>query len=170
MSLKCSEEVLLSIPPDLNCGNNKLLSLKYIFWSLYITTNQYLKKLIWSNLGTSDKNILPSSYNEWIKILPQFLKSRFYFGTGPKVHFLPFQKFLRETAILMHRKILSPFPYGIGFSTQTTLSGVVQNQILDKKGFKETVLMELSKAFDILNRELLLAKLMLTVFIKIHWK
>ena len=30
--------------------------------------------------------------------------------------------------------------------------------------------MELSKAFDILNRELLLAKLMLTVFIKIHWK
>ena len=70
----------------------------------------------------------------------------------------------------MHRKILSPFQYGIGFSTQTTLSGVVQNQILDKKGFKETVLMELSKAFDILNRELLLAKLMLTVFIKIHWK
>lgn len=71
---------------------------------------------------------------------------------------------------LIQRKILSPFPYSIGFSTQTTLSGVVQNQILDKKGFRETVLMELSKAFDTLNQELLLARLMLMVFIKIHWK
>ena len=79
--------------------------------------------------------------------------------TGLYVSFLPFQKVFREKVISIHRKTLSPFPCGIGFSIQAILSGNVKNWTTDKKGYSGTVLLELSKPFDILNCELLLAKL-----------
>ena len=58
---------------------------------------------------------------------------------------------------------LSPHLYGYrkGFSTQTALSSLIEKwkQILDDKGYGAAVLMDLSKAFDTINHELLTAKL-----------
>ena len=58
---------------------------------------------------------------------------------------------------------LSPYLCGYrkGFSTQTALSSLIEKwkQILDGKGYGAAVLMDLSKAFDTINHELLIAKL-----------
>ena len=60
-------------------------------------------------------------------------------------------------------KNLTPFLCGYrkGFSTQTALLRLVEKwkASLDKKGHAVAVLMDLSKAFDTINHELLLAKL-----------
>ena len=60
-------------------------------------------------------------------------------------------------------KFLSSFLYGYrkGFSTQTALLGLVEKwkASLDKKRCTGVVLMDLSKAFDTINHELLLVKL-----------
>ena len=71
---------------------------------------------------------------------------------------------------LMHRQVskyidkhLSSFLYGYrkGFNTQTTVLSLLEKwkSTLDKKGFAGAVLMDLSKAFDTINHELLIAKL-----------
>ena len=61
------------------------------------------------------------------------------------------------------QKLLLPFlcSYRKSFSTQTTLLGLVEKwkASLDKKGYAGAVLMDLSKAFDTINHELLIAKL-----------
>ena len=61
------------------------------------------------------------------------------------------------------KKYLSPFLCGYrkGFSTQHTLLALIEKwrKIMDKKGFGGAVLMDLSKAFDTIDHELLLAKL-----------
>ena len=51
--------------------------------------------------------------------------------------------------------------YRKGFSMQTALSSLIKKwkQILDSKGYGAAVLMDLSKAFDTINHELLIAKL-----------
>ena len=58
---------------------------------------------------------------------------------------------------------LSPYLCGYrkGFSTQYALLSIIERwkKILDEKGFGGAVLMDLSKAFDTLNHELLIAKL-----------
>ena len=58
---------------------------------------------------------------------------------------------------------LSPFlcGYRTGFSTQTALLSLIEKWkiILDKKGYAGAILMDLSKAFDTINYELLIAKL-----------
>ena len=58
---------------------------------------------------------------------------------------------------------LSPYLCGFrkGFNTQQALLSLIENwkKILDNKGFGGAVLMDLSKAFDTLNHELLIAKL-----------
>ena len=58
---------------------------------------------------------------------------------------------------------LSPYLCGYrkGFSTQYALLSIIERwkKILDEKGFGGAVLMDLSKAFDTLNQELLIAKL-----------
>ena len=60
-------------------------------------------------------------------------------------------------------KILSPSLCGYrkGFSTQTALLGLIEKwkASLDKKGYAWAVLMDLSKAFDTIHHELLLANL-----------
>ena len=50
------------------------------------------------------------------------------------------------------------FGYREGFNTQTSLLRLVEKS-LDKKGYVEGILMDLSKAFDIIIHELLLVKL-----------
>ena len=51
--------------------------------------------------------------------------------------------------------------YSKGFNTQTALLSLLEKwkSILDKKSFSGAVLMDLSKAFDTINHELLIAKL-----------
>ena len=58
--------------------------------------------------------------------------------------------------------------YRKGFSTQTALSSLIEKwkQILDDKGYGAAVLMDLSKAFDTINHELLIAKLYAYAFTK----
>ena len=71
---------------------------------------------------------------------------------------------------LMHHQVseyidkhLSPFlcGYGKGFNTQTALLLLLEKlkSTLDKKGFAGAVLIDLSKAFDKIKHELLIAKL-----------
>ena len=60
-------------------------------------------------------------------------------------------------------KFLSPFLCGYrkGFSTQYALLSLIERWrlCLDKQGFAGALLMDLSKAFDTINHELLIAKL-----------
>ena len=58
---------------------------------------------------------------------------------------------------------MSPYPgrYKKGFNTQTALFSLIEKwkQIIDNKGYGTAILMDLSKAFDTINHELLIAKL-----------
>ena len=75
---------------------------------------------------------------------------------------------------LMHHQVseytekhLSPFLCGCreGFKSQTALLLLLEKwkSTLDKKGFAGAVLMDLSKAFDAINYELLITKLSLSI-------
>ena len=69
-----------------------------------------------------------------------------------------------QTQLLKHiEKYLSPFLCGYrkGFSAQFALISLIEHwkKILDKNGFAGAVLMDLSKAFDTIDHNLLLAKL-----------
>ena len=50
--------------------------------------------------------------------------------------------------------------YGKGFSTQTAFPSLIEKwkAVLDRKGFSAAILTDLSKAFDTINHELLLAR------------
>ena len=64
---------------------------------------------------------------------------------------------------LLADNVLTPHLCGYrkGFSTQQALLSLMEKwkNILDKKGYERVVLMDLSKAFDTLNHNLLIAKL-----------
>ena len=51
--------------------------------------------------------------------------------------------------------------YRKGFNTQTALSSLTEKwkQIIENKGYEAAILMDLSEDFDIINHELLIAKL-----------
>ena len=74
-----------------------------------------------------------------------------------------FERIMQTQLFRNIEKILSPFLYGYrkGFSTQNALLVLVEKwkASLDKKGYAGAVLMDLSKAFNTINHELLLAKL-----------
>ena len=74
-----------------------------------------------------------------------------------------FERLMQEQIIDYIDKFLSPFLCGYrkGFSTQTALINMIEKfkLFLDRKGFAGAILMDLSKAFDTINHELLIAKL-----------
>ena len=74
-----------------------------------------------------------------------------------------FERTLEEQITTFIDKYLSPFLCGYrkGFNTQHALLALIEKwrKILDKKGFGGAILMDLSKAFDTINHELLIAKL-----------
>ena len=74
-----------------------------------------------------------------------------------------FEKIMQKRVINHVNTFLSPYLYGYkkGFSTQYALLSLLEKwkKTIDNKGFAGGVLMDLSKAFDTLNHELLIAKL-----------
>jgi len=74
-----------------------------------------------------------------------------------------FERLMQEQITHYMDKFLSPFLCGYrkGLSTQTALMHMIEKfkLSLDKKGFSGAILMDLSKAFDTINHELLIAKL-----------
>ena len=74
-----------------------------------------------------------------------------------------FERIMLNQVTAYMNEYLSPHLCGYrkGFSTQTALTSLIEKwkQILDSKGYGAAVLMDLSKAFDTINHELLIAKL-----------
>ena len=74
-----------------------------------------------------------------------------------------FEKFLQHQLVNYIEKYLSPHLCGYrkGYSSQQALISLIENwkKSLDKKGYGGAVLMDLSKAFDTIKHDLLLAKL-----------
>ena len=74
-----------------------------------------------------------------------------------------FERILQKQLVSHINQFLSPFLCGYrkGFSAQQALLTLVEKwkKSLDKRGFGGALLMDLSKAFDTINHELLLAKL-----------
>jgi len=74
-----------------------------------------------------------------------------------------FERIMQKQILEYLDKFLSPYLCGYrkGFSTQTALLRLIEKWkiTLDKKGYAGVVLMDLSKAFDTINHELLIAKL-----------
>ena len=74
-----------------------------------------------------------------------------------------FERITQKQVTLFTEKLLSPClcAYRKGFSTQQALIFLIERwkKKLDQKGYGGAVLMDLSKAFDTLNHDLLLAKL-----------
>ena len=74
-----------------------------------------------------------------------------------------FERLLQKQTISYIDQYLSKFLCGYrqGYSTQTALISMLEKwkNILDSKGYSGAILMDLSKAFDTINHELLLAKL-----------
>ena len=74
-----------------------------------------------------------------------------------------FERIIQKQLSENIEKFLSPFLCGYrkGFNTQTALLGLVEKweASLDKKGYAGAILIDLSRAFDTINHELLFAKL-----------
>ena len=74
-----------------------------------------------------------------------------------------FEKLMQKQISGYISNYLSPYLCGYrkGFSSQHAPLSLIKNwkKVLDKKGFGEAVLMDLAKAFDIIKRNLLIAKL-----------
>ena len=74
-----------------------------------------------------------------------------------------FERIIQKQLMSYVDKHLSPYLCGYrrGFSAQYALVSLIENwkESLDKNGFAGAVLMDLSKAFDTINHELLIAKL-----------
>ena len=74
-----------------------------------------------------------------------------------------FERLMQKQILTYIEQYLSPFLCGYrkGYSTQTALIALLEKwkYTLDNKNFSGAVLMDLSKAFDTINHELLIAKL-----------
>ena len=102
-------------------------------------------------------------------ITPVFKKkNRLYKVNYRPVSVLPstskvFEKLMQKQISDYVRNYLFPylFEYREGFSSHQALLSLIENwkMVLDKKGFQGAVLMDLSKAFDTIKHDLLIAKL-----------
>ena len=74
-----------------------------------------------------------------------------------------FEKLIQNQIVGYMKNVLSPYlcDYRKNFNTQQSLLALIENweKVLDNKGFEGAVLMDLSKAFDAINQDLLIAKL-----------
>ena len=74
-----------------------------------------------------------------------------------------FERLMQKQMIAYIEKFLSPYLCGYrkGFNSQYALLAMIEKwkECLDKNGFAGAILMDLSKAFDTINHELLIAKL-----------
>ena len=74
-----------------------------------------------------------------------------------------FERLMHEQISFHVDQILSPYVCGYrkGFSTQHALLSLIEKwkKVLDNKGYGGAILMDLSKAFDTINHDLLIAKL-----------
>ena len=74
-----------------------------------------------------------------------------------------FERLMQKQMTAYIEKFLSPYLCGYrkGFNSQYALLAMIEKwkECLDKKGFAGAILMDLSKAFDTINHELLIAKL-----------
>ena len=74
-----------------------------------------------------------------------------------------FERIMHKQITVYIEKYLSPFLYGFrkGFNTQHALMALIEKwkQSLDEKGYAGGIRMDLSKAFDTINHQLLIAKL-----------
>ena len=74
-----------------------------------------------------------------------------------------FEKIMHDQISQYINSFLTPYLYGYrkGFSTQQALLSLIEKWeiVLDSKGYGGAVLMDLSKAFDTINHDLLIAKL-----------
>ena len=74
-----------------------------------------------------------------------------------------YERLMSEQMAAYSKTFLSPYLFGFrkGYNTQQALVRFIEKcrSVLDKKGFAGAILMDLSKAFDCLNHELLIAKL-----------
>ena len=114
------------------------------------------------------KNIFPGKLNN-ADISPVFKKDdKTNVENYRPVSVLPavskiFERIMQKQVIVHIDKYLSPFMCGYrkGFSTQHALVALLEKwrERLDKRGYAGAMLMDLSKAFDTLNHELLIAKL-----------
>ena len=81
-----------------------------------------------------------------------------------------FERIMLNQITTYMNEYLSPYLCGYrkGFNTQTALSSLIEKwkQIIDNKGYGAAILMDLSKAFDTINHELLIAKLHAYGFIR----
>ena len=101
-------------------------------------------------------------------ITPLFKKNPLHKVNNTPVSVLPsiskvFEKLMQKQISGYISNYLSPYLCGYrkGFSSQHAPLSLIKNwkKVLDKKGFGEAVLMDLAKAFDIIKRNLLIAKL-----------
>ena len=104
-----------------------------------------------AEVGTTfKKDDLTKSKNHWnVSVLPTVLKV--------------FERLMQDKCLFLFKKILSPYMcrHRKGFSTQQALLPLIETWkgVLDRKGFGCGVLMDLSKALNKINYDLLLVQL-----------
>ena len=74
-----------------------------------------------------------------------------------------FERLMQKQIVGYMENFLSPYLCGYrkNFNTQQALLALIENwkKVLDNKGLGETALMDISEAFDLINHDLLVAKL-----------
>ena len=110
--------------------------------------------------ATFNKNDLTKSKNHWnVSVLP----------TVSKV----FERLMQDKCLFLFQKILSPYMcrYRKGFSTRQALLPLIETWkgVLDRKGFGGGELMDLSKALNKINYDLLLVNYMHMDLLINHW-